>query len=464
MGRETTPGGTEYHLVAFDAAGVERPELGVAYSEKALQDAAASAPTDVFLMSHGWNGDVPAARAQYDRWIDAMAACTQDLEAARARPGGFRGLIVAVHWPSKAWGDEDLGDASFGLPGPDLPGPDLPGADPAAALAAPSDALLESALEAFGSSPEAHEALLTIVRAAMDDAAPVTLPDEVREAYRRLDAASGVGAEGEGASPAEDRAPFDAETAYQACLLDELVSFGGMSLGGVLAPLRILTFWQMKRRAADVGSTGIARLLTDLQGAAPTARFHLMGHSFGCIVVSASLAGAAGAAAGAGSERTPVHSLTLVQGAMSHWSFCRSIPSAPARAGWFHRVVADGLVAGPTVVTTSVHDRAVRVFYPLGAGARGQVDYGRVDYGQVDHGPGDLPTYGAIGTFGIRGPGIAIVDDDLHAADQPYALRPGIVHNLRADDVISEYQGAMGAHSDIAKEPVAHAMWQAALT
>jgi hypothetical protein len=38
------------------------------------------------------------------------------------------------------------------------------------------------------------------------------------------------------------------------------------------------------------------------------------------------------------------------------------------------------------------------------------------------------------------------------------------VHDLRGDDVIRDGDGVMGAHSDITKPPVAHAVWQAALT
>jgi hypothetical protein len=37
------------------------------------------------------------------------------------------------------------------------------------------------------------------------------------------------------------------------------------------------------------------------------------------------------------------------------------------------------------------------------------------------------------------------------------------VHDLRGDDVIRHSAGVMGAHSDITKPPVAHAVWQAAL-
>ena len=41
----------------------------------------------MFFFSHGWQGDVPGARTQYNNWIDAMASCTEDLEEMkRARP------------------------------------------------------------------------------------------------------------------------------------------------------------------------------------------------------------------------------------------------------------------------------------------------------------------------------------------------------------------------------------------
>jgi hypothetical protein len=350
MGDEPAPGPESRHfLVAFDAAGVERPEDTGANSRELTAVVEREEPTDVFLLSHGWNGDVPAARRQYGAWVAAMDGCPGDQAAADARPGGFRPVVVGIHWPSKAWGDEDLQSASFALPA-GAPGAPKGGQDDAVAR------LVNSAAATLGDTPAVREAVRAIVDSAVEDPVPVTLPGPVRQAYEGLDAALGLGAGGEGASPANDRAPFDPEAVYQACLVEELASFGSTSLGGLLAPLRVLTFWQMKRRARDVGAGGVATLLTRLQNAAPGARFHLMGHSFGCIVVTSAVAGA-----GPG-ERRPVSSLALVQGAMSLWSFCSAIPSVPGRAGYFHRVLADGLVAGPVVVTTSVHDPRVGSF------------------------------------------------------------------------------------------------------
>ncbi|MEV8095164.1 hypothetical protein [Kitasatospora sp. NPDC085879] len=443
MPAETVPGtGLRYHLITFDARGRERAEGEGPYSQIVLRDAAASQPTDVFLFSHGWNADVPAARGQYTRWLATMDSCADDQARLEERPGGFRPLLVGLHWPSKAWSDEQFQpEAAVGFAA----------ASSAAAVGEPSngvESLVDRYAAALADTPATREALRIIVENALLDAAPVTLPEPVKRAYDVIDVEASTGSEGVGAAPGDDRDAFDAEATYQACLMEELTSYGEVSFGGVLSPLRVLTFWQMKRRARDLGERGAAALLGDLQTAAPTARFHLMGHSFGCIAISAAVS----RALGRGVDRHPVDTLVLVQGAMSLWSFCSHIPPRPARSGYFHRILGDGLVQGPVVVTTSVHDRAVRVFYPLGAGAKRQVDFEA----------GDLPTYGGIGTFGVRGPGIDITDEILGPTDTRYDFRPFTVHNLDADDVINSGGGVSGAHSDICHAPVAHAVWQAA--
>ena len=98
-----------YALVVFDDKGDERPEPdGTFLSETLAQRVAdpARPVTDVFFTAHGWQGDVPAAIAQFDRWIAAMAAQQADRAAAEKRPGGFAPLIIGLHWPSLPFGDE----------------------------------------------------------------------------------------------------------------------------------------------------------------------------------------------------------------------------------------------------------------------------------------------------------------------------------------------------------------------
>jgi hypothetical protein len=113
MAIESVPGTSlKYHLIAFDDAGRERSEGGDRASRLAAAELGSEPVTDVFLLSHGWQGDIPAARDQYRRWIAAMAACTTDMaKAAQVHPG-FRPLLIGVHWPSLPWGDERLGAAA----------------------------------------------------------------------------------------------------------------------------------------------------------------------------------------------------------------------------------------------------------------------------------------------------------------------------------------------------------------
>lgn len=106
-------------------------------------------------------------------------------------------------------------------------------------------------------------------------------------------------------------------------------------------------------------------------------------------------------------------------------------------------------MAGPVLATTSLHDRAVRTFYPIGAGARDQVAYGT-----------NLPTYGGVGVWGVRGSGLRIVDDLLPVGGKDHDLRPGVVLNLDASDVINVGSGPSGAHSDICHPEVARSVWQ----
>ena len=67
--------GQKYYLVNFDKDGKERfgGQDGVPSSEL-LKELKTGGYTDVIIMSHGWMGDVPAAIAQYDKWIQRKRA------------------------------------------------------------------------------------------------------------------------------------------------------------------------------------------------------------------------------------------------------------------------------------------------------------------------------------------------------------------------------------------------------
>jgi hypothetical protein len=50
--------------------------------------------TDVFIFSHRWLGDVPAACSQYDKWTEVMATQEADLQRMQQVRPGFRLLLI----------------------------------------------------------------------------------------------------------------------------------------------------------------------------------------------------------------------------------------------------------------------------------------------------------------------------------------------------------------------------------
>jgi hypothetical protein len=444
--------GLQYYLVCVDGTGAERaddPDGVDGLLIPRVEETLAGEPyTDVFLMSHGWMGDVPAAVRQYDRWIGAMAACEDDLELARQVRPGFRPLLVGLHWPSLPFGDEELsgGTSDLSFATPDASSTALPD----------TPSLVDAYADRIADTPAARDALESIFASAAAETAPPELPPEVAEAYGVLDRESGIGSGGPASAPGSDREPFDPQAAYESVLEDEgEPSFGvGVSLlGPVVGLLRSLSFFKMKDRARTIGETTFHALLSDLQRVARESgrdvRFHLMGHSFGCVVVSATLAGSPGAG-----TTDPVHSAFLAQGAVSFWSYCSHIPYAKGSPGYFRRVIDGRRVSGALVTTQSEHDTAVCKLYPAASFAGRDVAFAI----------GELPKYGALGAFGAQGEGVDTVGLAMLPSDQPYAFERGKVYNLDGSRYIADMQSlGAGAHNDIAHPAVAHAMWSAVL-
>lgn len=423
--------GLRYCLISFDDQGHERHDDPAGLMSQVITTSLTGQPiTDVFMFSHGWMADLPAAQSQYGKWVKAMGDSRSDIaQLGQVRPG-FRPLLVGLHWPSRPWSEEQFGPASFDIESASAP-----------------RRLVDEYAAAIADTPAARGALQVIVSAALADPDPAGLSEEVANAYAVLDREAELGHGAPGGDPSADREPFDPDRIMREARNE--VSFGRFDVGSLLAPLRVLSFWKMKDRGRRFGETGGHSLLDSLQRATEeTVRFHLMGHSFGCIVVSAILAGPDGQ----GLAR-PVHSAALLQGAFSLWSYCSDVPVAPGQHGYFHSVVEGGRVSGPIITSQSAFDTAVGKFYPLGAGVARQVDFA----------PGQLPKYGAVGAFGLRGPGLVIEDGELHTADRPYAFIPGRIYNLDASAFIRQGQGSFGAHSDLAHVEVTHAVWQAAV-
>jgi hypothetical protein len=375
-----------------------------------------------------------------------MAAQKADIQRMQQVRLGFQPLLIGLHWPSLPWGDEDLGDSAVSFSPTEV---------------APVEQLIERYAERIADTEASRQALRRIFQVAVKGTGNAHLPPEVREAYEVLNREASLGSEGVGAAPGSDRESFDPERIFEAAAEEEPVSFGiGDSIrDAVLQPLRVLSFWKMKDRARQFGESCGFQLLRELQQtASETVRFHLMGHSFGCIVVSAMLGGPEGRDTLV--RPVKVNSVALIQGALSFWSYCSDIPVMPLkhrpRAGYFHSLIADRKVAGPIVTTQSWYDYAVRKMYPLGAG---------IVLSDIDFAPGKLPMYGGLGTFGARGSGLDIVDMQMLPCDVSYQFEPDKIYNLESNKYICEVKGGGlgGAHSDIAKPEVAHAIWQAAI-
>ena len=120
---------------------------------------------------------------------------------------------------------------------------------------------------------------------------------------------------------------------------------GGMSA----TPLHALSFWLMKRRAGQVGERLgrelLAPAITALGARAP--RLHLIGHSFGAKLVTSAVLGG-----------VRPDALVLLQAAFSAFAFADDVPGTK-RPGFYRRVLAERMVAGPIVALRSDHDRAL---------------------------------------------------------------------------------------------------------
>jgi len=436
--------GQQYHLICFDARGAEAADPDGTSASRLALDALtgqAAGVTDVFLISHGWQGDLDDAISQYDSWIGAANPDTSG--------DGITPFLIGLHWPSKAWSDRELSSGPSGLLG-DEPAP--------GATITVEEAVAEYAA-GFGDSPRVRDALALVLSfvASVDPERDVSdtdsLPPAVADAYRQLAAAAGADGDDPLLGASWDPGLVFAEAATPSDGADGLLGGGffGKLREALLTPLRQLTFWHSKNQAREFGERGAATLVREIM-ARSQARVHLIGHSFGTIVM-------AGAVRGPGDQPTPpprpVESLVLVQGAVSLWAFAPEVPAdIGGGRGYFADVVTQPFVRGVVLATRTRWDYAVGRFYPLAVRLANQFLLG-----------GDLPKFGGIGTFGIQGvPGTVELPPLAAGATLQSGLAPGTVYNVDASAVIATLSGAAGAHNDLAHSELSWLGWSAART
>jgi hypothetical protein len=198
--------------------------------------------------------------------------------------------------------------------------------------------------------------------------------------------------------------------------------------------LRQSAYYAMKRRAGTVGELGLGPALGRLAEQAPQVRVHLMGHSFGARLVSFALRGLPDGVRN-------VRSVTLLQGAFSHYVFAEQLPhqrrSGGALRGQQRRV------DGPVVCCHSKHDTALGVLYPLASRMAGDAS-SLLGFDRK---------WGALGHGGIQA-----VDGTpswtLREALGRSFPESGCV-NVDAAKVVRRGGPPLGAHSDICHEELA---------
>lgn len=378
--------------------------------------------SDLFVFSHGWNNSVDSARGLYQGMFTLLARMLGPKLSTSAG--------VGVFWPSLLFPEDDPGT-------PDTPST---GEQLAAALA-----------PAF---PDNQQGLIEM--GAMLD----QQPQDSAQLQQFHQLASGLVT-----TPAlapEDEGPQAAITGDTGAVFGHAAAMTKTPDGGaegLLNPfkamwsgarevLRSMSYYEMKNRAGVIGQKGLGPLIATLAPAGSGLRIHLLGHSFGARLVSFSLTGLPETAV---DNASPVKSLTLIQGAFSHFSFANPTPCQAVRSGALSGV--RNRVDGPLLSTFTSADRAVGWWYPAASMLAHQDAESLTDL---------TYQWGGMGHDGFQqSPGGTKLE--LQAQGNDYGFTKGSVYLLNSNKIICANQSAFsGAHSDIQHPEVAWAIVSAA--
>ncbi|WP_345185852.1 serine-threonine protein kinase [Streptomyces lavendulae] len=414
-----------YRELTFDAQGDVDPATRAAVARIEA--------TDLLVFAHGWNSDRTTATRLFDRFFAPFPGLVGT---------GVRLGYVGVVWPSIRFSDEPIPDfdpRAAAAATDTATGLDVGTRRALGAFWPGREAELDRVAELLDARPESEAALTefgVLVRelANVDRSAPAggtaaaadpggargvpaLFARDVREVCREL--ADALAASGADAGDAPGLAPGDGLRALW---------------GGAKELLRQATYYEMKNRAGVVGEHGLGPVLADLAGRRPALRVHLIGHSFGARVVSFSLRAVPDGA-------RQLKSLTLLQGAFSHYAFSDRLPHDPHRGGALRGL--QRRVDGPVVACHSSHDSALGLFYPLASRMVGD-SAGLLGFDE---------RWGAVGHDGVQAlPGAPRLT--LEAALRDGLPTAGCV-SVDAGSVVRRGGPPSGAHSDICHEELA---------
>ena len=433
----------------FQQSDVDALMAGLAKTPKA---------TDLFVLSHGWNNNMDQAKRLYSRLLENVAKQVQSSPDLKDRSYAICGVL----WPSKEFDEADLipgGAASLNdsiSPShlrqrvEDLRavvlGTGWPGAIADAAIEAKLDEIAKS-VDQWEDRQSVRERIVELLReilpksAADGEDASATFfalkPAVVLEHLARSLTPPPIKA-GTGAASID---PFSTQkgggVGGAAGFRDV---FGGVK-GAFSHLANFTTYYQMKARAGDVGVKGVAPVVEKIRTVHADIRLHLIGHSFGCRLVTAVVN------ALPASDSMHPNTMTLLQGAFSHNGFAANY-DGKNNDGAFRQVVAQKRVRGPVLITHTRNDKAVGIAYPIASRLAGQAAAALGDENDI---------FGGMGSNGAQTPKTTpeAIKGTLLAVGGAYPFTAGPTHgklyNLQGDAFIS-------GHSDVTSEAVAYAI------
>ncbi|MFK0111035.1 serine-threonine protein kinase [Streptomyces sp. NPDC091217] len=423
---------TPYWELTFDADG----DPDGAERDRLLREVTGHGVRDLIVFAHGWNNDRSGATALYRHFFAPIPVLSP-----KARIG-----YVGVIWPSMRFCDEPI---------PDFPRSTAavvpePGSTPVPALDKDTRHAL---LETFPGRATVVDQI-----ARMLDQRPANELEQFGRLVRQLVEVVPGGPQplfaadtlAEGVPQSEPvlftggTAALCEEFAHALTGLRQGAGAAGFALpdpwDGAKELLRQATYYAMKRRGGTVGERGLGPVIGQLAGAAPEVRVHLVGHSFGGRLVSFALRGLPDGV------RT-VKSVTLLQGAFSHYAFAARLPQDGRTSGVLNG--QENRIDGPLVCCYSHFDEALGTLYPLASRMAddSQSIVGTDVEEMLDVGRLLGVKWGAMGHDGVQ----AVPDTqslDLAGALRGPLAASGCV-NVDAAAVVKNGGPPAGAHSDI---------------
>lgn len=416
------------------AAGAAR-QVTLSFNERGILDPAAAASrgslaalaagsTDVFVLSHGWRNDAASAECRYAQQVQGITA---------ALPASARPLFVKIMWPSAMFPIVHDGCGTA---------PSRPFFAEQEEHAVTSDVRIwASAAFPVAARSRRFDGDVDRLSRLLDTGSAGQPPrSRTREAAEILvrwrDAADGPtqargqGVDGPGERPVA-RTVDEVVAQYDAI---QAARPGRAAWSIVPSIAEVFSFWTMKARAGIVGGAGVHDVLREIGAALPPgSRLHLVGHSFGGKLLAAALVGRPGV------EPASAETLTILQGALSHFAFSTAEQirrlDVPTEIGGAYAAVLQNRLAAVVAVTYSQQDRENQRWYPLGT---------MLSQDAFERG---VPLYAALGARGMAGPGtvaVALRDESVAARYSPSRPR---IFNIDASGVIL-------GHSDVTQPGV----------